>query len=154
MNKHMRAALVAVGLTLAMTACKGKEEAERKAAEADRQAQEATLTAAKMRAEADEAAKMRAAHAEARTRLQKDLDAVDRKATYLREKAAKAVGVTKKNADAAIAEVEARRTAAKAAMNRLVDDASPAWEATKKTAEDEIASVGKAVDSLERTLTK
>jgi hypothetical protein len=154
MNKHMRAALVVMGLTLGVTACKGKEEAERKAAEGEKQSQEATLTAAKMRAEADETAKLKAARSDARMKLQKDFDAMERKSTHLREKAAKSVGTTKKNADAAIAELDTRRTAAKASLNRLADDASPAWDATKKTAEDDIAAVGRAVDALEVTIIK
>jgi hypothetical protein len=155
MKKHNRVMLVAIGLTLATTACnRGKAEAERKAAEAQQRAQEATITAGQMQAQAEEAARSRAAHAEARSKLQKDFDAHERKAAYLKEKAAKATGAARKNADAAIAEYEARRTSAKASLNHLSDDAAPTWDATKKTAEDDIAAVGRAVDALEQTLTK
>ena len=155
MKKHIHVALAAIGLTLASSACdRGKAEAERKAAEAERQAQEATITAGQMQAQAEEAAKTKAAHVEARTKLQKDFDAHERKASYLKEKAAQATGAVKKTADAAIAEYEARRASEKASLDKLGDEAAPAWDATKQTAEEDIAAVGRAVDSLEQTLTK
>lgn len=155
MNKHMQWALVAMGLTLATTACdRGKAEAERKAAEAEKQAQEATLTAAKVQAEAEATTRMKAAHADARAKLQKEFDALDRKATYLKSKATKTAGTTRRNADAAIAELESRRMAAKASLTRLANDADSAWDATKRTAEDDIAAVGKSVESLDHTLMK
>ncbi len=150
MIKHTRLVLVAMGLTLAVSACKGKGEAERKAEE--QKAQEATITAAKV--EAEQAAKLRSAHADERGKLQKELDAHDRKAAYLKEKAAKTVGATKKNAEAAIAELDARAAAARASMKTLGDDASPQWDASRKVAEDDIAAMGKAVNALERTLAK
>ncbi|HVH43600.1 MAG TPA: hypothetical protein VM925_14695 [Labilithrix sp.] len=155
MKNHIRVVLVAIGLTLATTACdRGKAEAERKAAEAEKQAQETTITAARMQAEAEEAAKSKRAHVEARTKVQKDFEAYERKATYLKEKAAKTVGTTKKNADAAINELASREAKAKASLSKLADDAAPAWDETKKTAEDDVAAVGKAVEALEHTITK
>jgi hypothetical protein len=152
MKKPMRVVLVAIGLTLAVSACRGKSEAERKAAE-EQKAQEANLTAAKMQAEADEA-KLKAAHEQERMKLQKEMDAHDRKASYLKAKAAKQIGATKKNADAAITELDARHAAAKASLGKLMDDKAPDWDASKKTAEDDVAAVGKSVDALERTLSK
>lgn len=146
MKKQIQVVLVAMGLTLVSAAC------DRGKAEAERRAQEATLTAAKVQAQTDESAKLKAAHTESRDKLQKDLDASDRKATYLKQKAAHTVGTTKKNADAAITELDARHTAAKASLSKLGDDASPAWDAMRKTAEDDVAAVGKAVDTLEGTL--
>lgn len=149
MNTIVRAATVGGVLILVTTGC-DRREAERKA-EQDRRSQEATITAAKVEAEN---AKLKAAHAEARVGLQKDLDAADRKAMSLKLKAAKTVGVQKKNADAAIAELDKRRDAAKVSMSKLGDDMSPAWDETKKAADDDVAAVGKAVDALERTLAK
>jgi hypothetical protein len=152
MKKPIRVMLVAIGLTLAASACRDKSEAERKAAEAEKQS-EATITAAKVQAEADEA-KLKAAHDIDRMKLQKDLDAHDRKASYLKAKAAKQVGATKKNADAAITEFEARRATAKTSLGKLTDDKAPGWDTSKKTAEDDVAAVGKSVDAIEHTLTK
>lgn len=155
MNEHMRVLLVAVGLTLAGAACdRGKAEAERKAAEADKQAQEATITAAKVKAESEDAAKLKASHAEARTKLQQKFDGLERKSTYLKQKAVKAVGKEKLNASAAIAELDARKTTAKTSLGRLMDDTSPAWDTAKKGAEDDVDSFEKSVDALEHTLEK
>jgi hypothetical protein len=155
MKKHMRMVFAAIGLTLAMTACeRGRMEADKRAAEAEKKAQEATLTAGKMKADAEETAKLKAAHADTRSKLHKDLEAHERKATYLKEKAAKTTGVTKKNADAAIAELKTRETAAKTSLDKLGDDAAPAWDDMEKKAEGDVAAVGKSVDALEHTLMK
>lgn len=153
-HRYVRAALVVTSLAAAQVACKDTE-AERKAAEAAKQAQEAETTAAKMRAESDQAVeKLKVTHTDARTKLQRDLDTHERKATYLKEKAAKLTGDKKKNADAAVTELTSRQTTAKASLARLANDADPAWDATKKTVEDDIAAVGKAVDSLEQAVEK
>ncbi len=154
----MRATLVALTLALSTfsAACdKGTKEADQKAAEAAKTAKDAEdkANAAKLKAD-EEKAKAAAAHAEARNKLQKDMDAHDRKGTYLREKAAKATGAAKANADAAVKELDARRDAAKASVAKLSDDASPTWDGLRKTAEDDIAAVGKAVDTLETTVNK
>lgn len=154
MKKHIRLALAAIAVTLAATGCKGsRQEVERKAQEAEQKA-EAELTAAKIKAEKEESAKVKAERADERAKLQKDLDAHERKASYLRQKAAKTVGATKRNADAALNELDARRVTAKASMSRLSDETTANWDATKKSAEDDIAAVGRAVDSLEHTLAK
>ncbi len=147
-HKPIQMVLVAAALAAATAGCdRGKSEAEQKA-------QEATLTAAKMKAEADDTAKLKTAHVEERTKLQKDLDAQERKVAYLKQKAATAIGPTKKNADAAITEYEARVTKAKSDLSRLADETAPGWDATKKATEEDLAAVSKANEAIERTLTK
>lgn len=160
MNMYVRAAraaLIAVCLTAGTAACdNGKAEADKKAAEAAKEAQEAAAKASLKKSEADEAAaKAKIAHIEVKSKLQKDLDAHDRKATYLKDKAAKLTGDVKKNADAAVAELETRRTTAKTSLAKLSEDSvDSAWDSAKKAAEDDIAAVGKAVDSLETAALK
>lgn len=145
---------LAVTLLAAAACIRGKEEADRRAAEADKKAQEAEITAAKVQADADQTAKLRAAHNDARTKLQKDIDAYERKGTYLKQKAAAVTGAKKKNVDAAMSEYDGRLATAKADLAKLGDDMSPAWDATRKTTEDDVAAVGKSIDAFERTLAK
>jgi hypothetical protein len=153
-EKPMRMVLVAVSLAVAAAAChRGREEAERKA-EAERRAQEAEITAAKVQAEAADTAKLKAAHSEARTKLQKELDAHERKGTYLKQKAVGKTGAAKKNVDAAISEYTSRLAKAKTDLGRLADDASPEWDATKKAADDDVAAVGRSVEAIDHALMK
>jgi hypothetical protein len=158
-TRHMRfrAMMLAVCVgALSTAACKkDTAEADKAAAQAAKEANEASekANAAKQKAN-EEAAKANLARSEARTKLQKDLDAHERKATYLKEKAAKATGAAKQNAAAAVTELDTRSAAAKASIAKLADDSATGWESLKKTAEDDVASVGKAVDSLEKTLEK
>lgn len=153
MTNHIRWTLVAFSLSVFAFACdRGKAEAEKKAAEAEQQAQETTITAARVKAE--EEAKLKTARAEERGHLQKQLDAHERKADYLKDKAAKTAGATKQNANAAISELNARLASAKESVGKLADDTSPAWDAAKSAAANDLAAVERATDSLEQTLTK
>ncbi|HVJ88899.1 MAG TPA: hypothetical protein VM580_03785 [Labilithrix sp.] len=154
MTNHIRWTLVAFSLSVFAFACdRGKAEAEKKAAEAEQQAQETTITAARVKAEEEEA-KLKMARAEERSHLQKQLDAHERKADYLKDKAAKTAGATKQNANAAISELNARLASAKESVGKLADDTSPAWDAAKSAAANDLAAVERATDSLEQTLTK
>jgi uncharacterized protein YPO0396 len=151
MNNPMRIALVTT-LTLAAAACnRGKSETDRNVTG---QGNQTEITSANVKAEADHAAKLKDEHYKERAELQKNFDAQDRKASYLKQKATHTVGTVKKNADAAIAEVDARRNTAKSSLSRLADDMSPSWDSTKKLVDDDIGSYGKAVDALENTLEK
>ena len=153
MTNHIRWTLVAFSLSVFAFACdRGKAEAEKKAAEAEQQAQETTITPARVKAE--EEAKLKTARAEERGHLQKQLDAHERKADYLKDKAAKTAGATKQNANAAISELNARLASAKESVGKLADDTSPAWDAAKSAAANDLAAVERATDSLEQTLTK
>lgn len=145
MNNLRRVMLATAILVVASPACKRKTDVESK---------ETTTTGAEMREKAEETAKLKADHAEARHKLEGKLEAQERKATYLKQKAAKAVGKEKLNANAAIAELDARRTTAKTSLARLGDETSPAWDSAKKAAEDDIDGLEKAVDALEKTLKK
>lgn len=151
----VRALLVGLALTTAVAACGNKEEearkeAEAKAAEAAKAAKEAQEKAAKEEAEAQ--AKIAKANGEIKAKLQKDIDAAGRKATYLKEKAAKATGAAKKNADAAVAELDARDATAKSDLAKLDAATGDAFNTAKNTVEADIAALNKAVDSLETTL--
>jgi colicin import membrane protein len=154
MRIHVRASLLAVALTVGVAACgnkaeEAKKEADQKAAEA---AKEADDKAAAAKKEADD--KAAKANAEIKAKLQKDLDAAERKAVYLKEKAAKVTGATKKNADAAVTELDTRSAAAKASVAKLDTSTGAAWETQKVAVESDIAALNKAVDSLETTLKK
>lgn len=144
MNNPMRVMLAAAVLTLVGTACDRRKTETR----------ETTTTGAEIKERADDIAKLKADHAEAKHKLEGKLEAQERKATYLKQKAAKAVGKEKLNANAAVAELDARRTTAKTSLGRLTDEVSPAWDSTKKAAEDDIDAYEKAVDALENTLKK
>src|SRR4051812_25079885 len=112
----MRTIIRALLLATAMIGCGNK------AAEAQKKADQLAAEAASAQKVADEKAagekkaadeKATKANAEAKTRLQKDADAADRKITYLKEKVAKATGPAKKNADAAAGEVDTRQATLK-----------------------------------------
>ena len=157
MRINVRASLLAVALTVGVAACgnkaeEAKKEADQKAAEAAKSAKEADDKAAAAKKEADD--KAAKANAEIKAKLQKDLDAADRKAVYLKEKAAKITGATKKNADAAVTELDTRHAAAKASIAKLDTATGAAWETQKVAVESDIAALNKAVDSLETTLKK
>ena len=92
MRIDIRTGLLALALVVGTAACgnkaeEAKKEAEAKAAEAAKTAKEAEDKAAAAKKDADE--KVAKANAEAKAKLQKDFDAAGRKATYLKEKAAK-----------------------------------------------------------------
>lgn len=145
MNNPMRVMLAAAVLTLAGTACEKRKTETRETT---------TTTGAEVNRKSEDMAKMKADRAEDRHKLEGKLEAQERKATYLKQKAAKAAGKEKLNANAAIAELDARRTTAKTSLSRLSDDTSAAWDSTKKAAEDDIDAFEKSVDSLEKTLKK
>ncbi len=143
-------AVCTVGVGCANKAEEAKKEADQKAAEAAKTAKEADDKAAAAKKEAeDKAAK---ANVEVKTKLQKDIDAAGRKATYLKEKAAKVTGAAKKNADAAVAELDTRDAAAKASLAKLDASSTTTWDTQKVAVESDIAALNKAVDSLETTL--
>jgi hypothetical protein len=147
MNKYTRLVLVTLGLVAAATACNRKTEATK-------EAEETTITGGKMNVEASEAAKLKQEHTDTVNKLTKELDDLDRKGTYLKEKATKTTGTIKKNADAAIIELNSRATIAKTSLSRLPTEAGAAWDSAKKATEDDVKAVEKAVDSLEHTLGK
>lgn len=133
-------------------AVKARKEADDKAAEAAKAKKEADEKTAVAQKEA--ADKAIAANAEVRMALQKDIDAADRKLTYLKEKAAKATGAMKKNADAAAAEVDKRREAVKTNMASLEAATGDAWTTAKGQVEADIAALNKSVETLETSLKK
>ena len=126
------------------------DEAKKEADQAAKSAKEADDKAAAAKKEADD--KAAKANAETKTKLQKELDAADRKAAYLKEKASKATGATKKNVDAAVAEVDRRDATAKASIAKLDPANTTAWDPQKTAVESDIAALNKAVDSVETTL--
>lgn len=152
MDKYMRGLLVGFVIVLGATGC-DRGRAERERLEGDR-TQETETTGAKTKSAAEELAKTKADHSETRTKLLQKFEAEERKASHLKQKAAKAVGKEKLNANAAIAELDARRATAKTSLGRLSDEASPVWDSVKKSAEDDVDSFERAVETLEQTISK
>lgn len=153
--KMTRALCLALSLATATAACGNKEEeakkaADQKADEAAKAAKEADDKAAAAKRDAD--AQAVKAHAEAKASLQKDIDAADRKATYLRNKSAKLTGAAKKNTDAAVAELDAREAATKADLAKLDTATGTAWDSAKLAVDSDITALNKSVDTLETTL--
>lgn len=131
---------------------KAKEEEAKQAAEAQAQAaKEAAQKATDAAKKAEEEA-LNAQHAAEQKKLQSQFDASDRKSTYLKEKAAKSTGNAKKNADAAVAELDKRRTTASESLKSVQSATGAAWDAAKAKAEEDIAAYGKSVESLEQTI--
>lgn len=157
MQNYVRVMLLAVAVSTASVGCGNK------AAEAQKEADQKAAEAAKAQAVADEKAateKKEAeatalkANAETKVKLQKDVDAANRKITYLKEKVAKATGAMKKNADAAATEVDTRTATVKADMAKLDGATGTAWDTAKTQVEADTAALNKAVDALEATLKK
>ncbi len=159
----MRGLLVGliVGL-VSITGCSNKEKkANDQAVKAQKQADDKQAEATKAQADADAKAaaakatadtEMAKAHDDARDKMQKNYDASDRKLASLREKVAKATGTKRKNADAALAEVDKRAATVKTDMANLVTAAGTAWDTTKTQVEADQAALDKASDNLETTL--
>lgn len=131
-------------------AAKAKKEADEKAAQAERERKEADAKAAAAAAEAEK--KAAEANAEVVKNLQKDVDAADRKITDLKEREAKATGATKKNAEAAAAEVDKRREAVKTSLTALQNATGAAWAGARTQAESDLAALNKAIDNFDDTL--
>jgi hypothetical protein len=151
--------VIALG-ALAAVGCNKTEQAEAEKAqrEATERAEKAQLEANEKISEArrdGEKAANEAAQArnDARSSLQKDVDAVDRKISYLKERAAEAKGAAKKNADAAAVEAEKRRSTLRQDFNKLGTETGAAWDAAKAEVERDIAALKASVDSWESTIT-
>jgi colicin import membrane protein len=131
------------------------EKAQREAAERAEKAQlEANEKISEARRDGEKAANEAAqARNDVRSRLQKDVDAVDRKIAYLKERAVEAKGAAKKNAEAAAAEAEKRRSTLRQDFNKLGTETGAAWDSAKAEVERDIAAVKAAVDSWESTIT-
>jgi colicin import membrane protein len=127
-----------------------KVETQAKAAEAQREADEKKAEAAREAAETS--AKADTARSEARASIQKDVDAADRKAADLRERAAKLKGNAKLNAEAASNELTKRRTALDKDLQELGTARGEAWDKLKAQTEKDVDAVEAAVDSFDRTL--
>jgi len=152
--------LTAALLALAGASACDKDD-QQKAVEEQRQAtekaQEAQLEAnekiSEARREGEKAANEAARErSETRVRLQKDVDAVDRKISHLKELGVKATGAAKKNADVAEAEAETRRTKLQADLRKLETETGAAWDSAKDEVERNIAAVSASVNSWESTL--
>lgn len=158
MTNGMRAAILALGICVMTTgtvACgnkaeEAKKEADTKAAEALKTVKEAEDKAAAAKKEADD--KLTKLNIEAKTKLGKDIDAADRKASNLKEKATKLTGAAKKNTEAAVAELDKRYATAKASLAKLDTLTGADWDAAKKSAEADIEALNRAVESLETTI--
>jgi hypothetical protein len=147
-------------LSLALVACdKGDQqaaaEAQREAAaKAEKAQMEANEKISEARREAEKVANDAARErSEARLELQKDVDAVDRKISYLKERAGAVKGDVKKNADVARAEAETRRTTLQTNFRKLETETGAAWDSAKAEVKQNIADLKAAVDSWENTVT-
>jgi hypothetical protein len=128
-------------------AAEKQREAEQKAERAQLEANE-KIAEAKGEAErlANEAARSRS---DTRVQLQKEIDAVDRKISYLRERSTTVPAAAKKNADVARGEVETRRATLKTNFRKLETESGAAWDAAKAEVEANISAVKAAVDNWE-----
>ena len=159
MRKQWRMFALALALavgTAGATGCSKDDKAAKEKAAADKAAAD---KAAEDKAAADKAAKDAeekaiAQRTEARTKLQKDLEAAERKATHFKEKAAKATGAMKKNAAAAAAELDKRWEAAKASLAALDPNKGDDWDASAARVEADTIKVNEAIDALETSLKK
>ncbi len=128
-----------------------KREAAAKVADAEREANEKKASAEHDLAEAK--AKADAARADARATIQKDLAADDRKAVDLKERASKATGKMKLNAQAASAEYDKRRAAAEHDLENLNTASGDAWDNMKAQAQRDADAVKTALNAFDTTLT-
>jgi hypothetical protein len=132
-------------------AAQAQSDAEAKARSAQ---QEANEKIAEAKAEAEKAAASAAnARTEAKAALQKDVDAVDRKAAALKERGATLKGAAQKNFAAAQTEVERRRSVVQADLRKLESEAGASWDSARTSAETDLAALKASVDSLENTIT-
>jgi len=120
-----------------------KAETQRKDSTADRRASDAKVQ--------DNLAQERA---QGEDMLKKNLDAIDQKAAALTGRVADTKGKTRKNAEAAAAEVESRKATAEANLNSLSSLSGEEWTQKKAEVEQDLAGLTTAVDNLERTLGK
>ncbi|AKU96077.1 TPR repeat-containing protein [Labilithrix luteola] len=144
-------ALASASLSSLGCSNKAKEEEAKKAAEAQAQAAKEAEQKATDAKKAEEEA-LNAKHAAEQKKLQSQFDANDRKSTYLKEKAGKATGNAKKNADAAVAELDKRRATASESIKNVQSATGAAWDTAKAKADEDVAAYGKAVESLEQTI--
>jgi hypothetical protein len=105
-------------MLLTAAACNKNDQAAAEQAQTDAEAkardaqQEANAKIADAKHDAEKAAAdAAAARTEAQATVKKDVDAVDRKISYLKERSTTAKGTAQKNVAAAQAEVETRRAA-------------------------------------------
>ncbi len=144
-------ALTGCGKANQQAAAEAQREAEAKGQKAQLEANE-KISEARREAEkvANDAARERG---EVRVSLQKDVDAVDRKISYLKERVVTVSGAAKKNADAAQKETESRRATLQADFRKLETETGAAWDQAKASVEGDIKALKAAVDSWETTAT-
>ncbi|MES1184473.1 MAG: hypothetical protein ABUL60_11700 [Myxococcales bacterium] len=155
------ASLVGASLAsaLALAGCNkpSQEEAEKTEREANERAEKARLDAAEKISEAQRDAEKAAndaakARGETRGELQKDVDAVDRKISYLKERAVEVKGSAKNNADVAQAEAEKRRSTLRDDFRKLQTDTGAEWDSAKAAVEHDLKSLKESLDSWETTV--
>ncbi len=91
-------------------------------------------------------------HKASRDKLQQSFDASDRKLTALKEKAAKLTGTTKRDADAALADISAHGGTVMSGIASLRDATGAAWDTAKTQTEADLVVLDSKIDALERTL--
>jgi len=131
-------------------------EAERKADDKAEQAQlEANEKISEARREAEKASNDAARQrSEARVELQKDIDAVDRKISNLKDQAVNVQGGAKKNAEVARAETETRRSALQTSFRKLETETGAAWDSAKADVQRSISDLEASVESWENAMSK
>jgi colicin import membrane protein len=159
MQIHFMKVCVALALCSAI-ACNKDEQKDAAQAQSDAEAkaraaqQEANEKIAEAKAEAEKAAASAAtARTEVKSTLQKEVDAVDRKAAALKERGEAAKGAAQKNYAAARAEFERRRSVVQADLRKLESESGAAWDAARTSTETDLAALKASVDSLENTIT-
>jgi hypothetical protein len=152
--------ILCAALAMSAIGCDDKEKAQAAADQLKREAEEKIATEKRAAEEKIAAAKKeleekaQKAAAEGRAAVKKEIDGADRKITYLKEKAAKLTGAAKKNADAALAEVDKRREGVRADFAKLETAGAGDWNALKTAATTNIEQLTKAVEALEAVVTK
>jgi hypothetical protein len=155
----LTAGLVIAATCFALGCEKNQQTSEEEQRAAATRAHEAQLEANEKIGDARRAAE-KSANEAARTRsdvtvsFQKEVDVIDRKISQLKERAATATGAEKRNAAAAIAETDSRRSTLQADLQKLGTETGAGWDAAKGEVERSIKAVKAAVDSFETTVTE
>jgi colicin import membrane protein len=139
---------------MAERAIEDHEEAEIKAGEAQRKATAERDAEQRKRADAEVQENLAQERAAGQDMLKKNLDAIDRKAEDLTGRIDATKGKTRKNAEAAAAEVQSRKATVEADLNSLQSLSGDEWMQKKTEVEQDLAGLSAAVDNLERTLGK
>jgi len=142
--------VVALIALLAIACGKNDEKAAQQAAAAAREAEQTAASAKQAQEAAEKATRERTAVKEA---MKKDVDAVDRKLTYLRERAGKLTGAAKTAAQKAMHDTDAKREAVQNDLKKLDPAAAADWDTVRASFDRDVAALKASMDAFERSVT-